>query len=192
MSEKLVKRDEMGRLLRGSVNNPHGRGAKYQKLLAELVGPNGEKAFHKLFQVMQGNVFIPRIFLPNGKEMQGEPQVPTQAEQIQAAREILHYQLGKPVNQVEALSLERKEAEENAALAALSNEEVFAKAREVLGLPAQLEASQGPSGVWAAEQFAAALRPYIKAPEPTSEISSVQVGTSEQDDDLNDYEDLDE
>lgn len=131
----MAKRDTLGRIRPGGSLNPGGRPRKYREYLEELIGEGGCEAFETLDKIRRGVPFVPTLSLPDGRKMSGEPMVPTVAEQGAAARDLLAYLLGKPVSQTEALSLDRKQAEETAMLEALSDEELFRKAREVLGLP---------------------------------------------------------
>jgi hypothetical protein len=105
------------------------RRANFRDALRSVIGPNGERAIRTIAEIAEGRVWTP--ILEDGSGRVADPVVPTTRDRLEAARYLVDALAGKPVDQTQIPEAERAAAD-NAELIALSDEELFAKARKVI------------------------------------------------------------
>lgn len=97
----------------------------FRSYLKRIAGDKGEGIWDAYLSIARGQAWIPT--LPDGRE--GPPQVPTTSDRLVALRQLEHALFGSAVGQDRVPEAE-KAAAEAANLTAMTDEELYAKARE--------------------------------------------------------------
>lgn len=108
----------------------------WRKELRRLIGPNGEKTLANLVRIADGQPMVPVIEEIDSRtgqvrRLEGPPLIPSMSEALRANIELAHMMFGKPVAQTEVAQAEAA-ADDHAALAALSDDQLYAEAERVL------------------------------------------------------------
>jgi hypothetical protein len=104
----------------------------WRSALRQAVGSDGQRLWKVLLAIAEGEAWIPR--LPDGRE--GPPVTPTTRDRLQAAMYLGDALFGRAVDQTQVVAAEHA-AQDNAALTALSDDELLLEAERILeGVPA--------------------------------------------------------